>query len=224
MIGKCRVALIRHTMVPKLELHTAVYGVRLRRQILIDRDVKIDKIFLWTGQKYWKTSLDRWRYVQGIESPADIGIRGMCVEGLKEYGWLNGPAWLQTDEEQWPNPWCQKKVVEVEQATSTVATKTKLDHLFDWRRYSSLNRIRNFIACYMRFKTKLPECFKVDNKQQRNLNKLEHCPIITIHRGRWNNSNERLTKAFESRLQRKASNIINSKTSSRTSSVGESAA
>ena len=45
VIGKCRVALIRHMTIPKLELQAAVYGVRLRKQILNEHDVKIDKIF-----------------------------------------------------------------------------------------------------------------------------------------------------------------------------------
>ena len=44
------------------------------------------------------SSMDQWRHVKGIENPADIGTRGMSIEGLKESGWLNGPAWLQTDE------------------------------------------------------------------------------------------------------------------------------
>ena len=48
VIGKCRVAPIRHTTIPKLELQAAVYGVRLRRQILREHDVRIDKIYHWT--------------------------------------------------------------------------------------------------------------------------------------------------------------------------------
>ena len=44
VIGKCRVALVRNTTIPKLELQAAVYGVRVRRQILREQDVKIDKI------------------------------------------------------------------------------------------------------------------------------------------------------------------------------------
>ena len=49
VIGKSRVAPIRHTTIPKLELQAAVNRVRLRRQILREHDVKIDKIFHWTG-------------------------------------------------------------------------------------------------------------------------------------------------------------------------------
>ena len=202
--------------IPKLELQAAVYGVRLRKQIL-NEHVKIDKIFHWTDSStvlQWlqaahkkqqvfvanraaetleKSSMDQWRHVKGVENPADIGTRGMSIEGLKKSVRLNGPAWLQADEEKWPKPWCQENELEPEQVTSTVATETKLDRLFDWRRYSTFNRIRNLMAYCMRFTTKqkgtlkadeihhaeqilsvcsnrkLPECFDVYSKQQRNL-------------------------------------------------------
>ena len=86
-------------------------------RVLRENDVRIDKIYHWTdsstvvtvssqeaasvcslGQrKYWKnSSMDQWRH--GIKNPADIGKRGISMEGLKECGWLNGPARLQTDE------------------------------------------------------------------------------------------------------------------------------
>ena len=110
------------------------------------------------------SSMDQWRHVKGIENPADIGTRGMSIEDLKESVCLNGPgpAWLHTDEEKWPKPWCQANKFEAEQATSTVAAETKLHQTFDWDRYSSLNRIRNFIAYYMRFKTKQKGPLKAD--------------------------------------------------------------
>ena len=90
----------------------------------------------------------------------------MSIEGLKKSVWLNGPAWLQADEEKWPKPWCQVNEVEAEQATSTVATENKLDQLFDWRRYSTFNRIRYFIAYSMRFKTKQRGTLKVKEIHQ----------------------------------------------------------
>ena len=43
VIGKCRVAPIRHMTIPKLDLQAAVYGVRLRKQTLNEHDVKIEK-------------------------------------------------------------------------------------------------------------------------------------------------------------------------------------
>ena len=186
VIGKCRVAPIRHTTIPKLELQAAVYGVRLKRQILREHDVKIDKVYHWTDSStvlQWlqsahkkqqvfvanraaeileSSSMDQWRHVKGIENPADIGTRGMSIEGLKESVWLNGPAWLHTDEEKWPKPWCQANKIEAEQATSTVAAETKLHQPFVWDQYGSFNRIRNFIAYCMRFKTKRKGLLKAE--------------------------------------------------------------
>ena len=178
VIGKCRVAPIRHMTIPKLELQAAVYGARLRKQLLSKQYVRIDKIYHWTDSStvlQWlqvahkkqqvfvahraaeileNLSMDQWRHVKGVKIPADIGTRGMSIESLKESVRLTGPAWLQAGEEKWPKPWCQVNGVEAEQATSTVATENKLDQLFDWKRYSTFNRIRNFLADCMRLTTK----------------------------------------------------------------------
>ena len=43
VIEKCRVAPIRHMTIPKLELQVVVYGVHLRKQILSEHDVRIEK-------------------------------------------------------------------------------------------------------------------------------------------------------------------------------------
>ena len=140
-----------------------VYGVHLRKQILSEHDVRIEKIYLWTNSStvlQWLQAahkkkqvfvanraaeileispMDQWRHVKGVENPADIGTRGMSFKGLKESVWLNGPAWLQTDEAKWPKPWRQENELEPEQVTSTVATEAKLDQVFDWRQYSTFN-------------------------------------------------------------------------------------
>ena len=161
VIAKWRAAPIRLMMIPKLEVQAAVCWIRLRRQILRENDVRIDKIYHWTDSytvKKWlqsthkkqqvivtnraagileNSSMDQGRLVKGIESPANFGTRGISNEGLKDFGWLNGSAWLQTDEEKWPKPLCYVHKVKIEQATCTVATETMPDILFDWRRYSS---------------------------------------------------------------------------------------
>ena len=203
VVGKWRVAPIRHLTIPKLELQAAVYGVRLRKQILNEHDVRIDKIYHWTDSStvlQWlqaahkkqqefvanraaeileNSSMDQWRHVKGVENPADIGTRGMSIKGLKESVWLNGSAWLHADEEKWPKPWCQENELEPEQVTSTVATETKLDQIFDWRRYSTFNRIRNFIAYCMRFKTKQKGSLRVKGRlKHSNLDYNAKHPIL----------------------------------------------
>ena len=131
--------------------NVAVYGVRLRKQILTELDVRIGKIYHWTDSStvlQWlqaahkkkqvfvanraaelleNSSMDQWRHVKGVENPADIGTRGMSIEGLKESVWLHGPIWLQRRGDKWPKPWCQENELEPEQVTSTVATVSRLE-------------------------------------------------------------------------------------------------
>ena len=48
VIGKSPVPLIRLTTMSKLKLQAVVNEVRLKRQILRDHDVKIDKTYQWS--------------------------------------------------------------------------------------------------------------------------------------------------------------------------------
>ena len=101
-----------------------IYRVTLVMQILRHNDLKIDKVYYGTDSStvlHWlqsaheqqqvfvanraaeileNFSMDQWRHVKGLENPADIGTRGMSIEGVTESGWINGPAWLQTAEEK----------------------------------------------------------------------------------------------------------------------------
>ena len=75
VIGKCRVAPIRHMTIPKLELQAAVYGVRLRKLILIEHDVKIDDIYHWTDSStvlHWLQSADKKQQVFVANRAAEI--------------------------------------------------------------------------------------------------------------------------------------------------------
>ena len=141
IIGKCRVAPIRHMTIPKLELQAAVYGIRLRKHsqwawcqnwknISLDRFINGPTVATGTAQvttsaRCEQSSGNTGKFIDGsmetrqsCRKPCGIGTRGMSIEGLKESLWLNGPAWLQADEEKWPKPWCQVNEVEAKEATS----------------------------------------------------------------------------------------------------------
>ena len=155
--------------------------------------------------------MDQWRQVKGVENPADIGTRGMSIEGLKESVWLNVPAWLQRNEDNWIKPWCQQNELKPEQVTNTVATEIKLGEVFDWRRYSIFNRIGNFIDNCKRFKMKQRGSLKSDEthraeqilfrffqnesfpyvsksiaNSEETCKNNEYCQVVTLHRGEWN--------------------------------------
>ena len=190
VIGKCHVAPIRHTTIPKLELQAAVYGVRLSRQILRDHDEKIDKIYHWTDSStvlqllysahkkqqasvanraaeiLENSSLDQWKHFKSIKNLSRYWHKRDVHWRPKESGWLNRPAWLHSDEEKCSKPLRHVNEAEVEQITSTVAPETELDQIFDWRRYSRFNQIRNFIAYCMRLKRNQKGPLKADEIHQ----------------------------------------------------------
>ena len=126
VIGKCRVAPMRHLSIPRLELQAAVMAVRLKEQIVKEHESKIQSCNFWTDsttvlqrihsshrkQQVFvanrvaeildTTNVSQWNHVSGINNPADIGTRAINVDELKRSEWLTGPAWLKQRENEWP--------------------------------------------------------------------------------------------------------------------------
>ena len=126
LVGKCRVAPIRATTIPKLELQAAPIGLRLVTSIKKILPLTIKETFLWNDSStvlQWIGSshkrlpvfvanraaeildhsrVDEWNVVPGIQNPADIGTRGMKVTELKHSEWFSGPSFLKFEKDQWP--------------------------------------------------------------------------------------------------------------------------
>ena len=119
LMGKTRVAPLRQTTIPRLELQAALYAARLKKTIEDEMDFKFDKIFLWSDSttvlswiKNFKlkhkiyignriaeirvlTSIYLWNYVNTKDNPADQGTRGLKVTEITEKSlWLHGPQFL----------------------------------------------------------------------------------------------------------------------------------
>ena len=84
IIGKYRVATIRQMMIPKLELEAAVYGVRSRKQILDEHDVKNDKIYHWTD------SSPVLQWLQAAHKKQQVFDANRAAEILETHRWING--------------------------------------------------------------------------------------------------------------------------------------
>ena len=175
VIGKCRVAPMRHLSIPRLELQAAVMAVRLKEQIVKEHESKIHSCNFWTdsttvlqrihsshrkqrvlvanreAEILDTTNVSQWNHVSGINNPADIGPRAINVDELKRSEWLTGLAWLKQREKEWP-----------EQVNLTIASDKQNDEMvfsvkveekkpmIQWERFSDFNRLVNTMAYVQR--------------------------------------------------------------------------
>ena len=177
VIGKCRVAPMRHLSIPRLELQAALMAVRLKEHIVKEHETKIHicnfwsdstTVLQWIHSSHRKqqvfvanrvpeildtTNVSQWKHVSGINNPADIGTRAFSVEELKKSEWLTGPAWLKQPENEWPE---QVNLVfaadEENIPMSAFQTQPKEEQkpMIQWERFSNFNRLINTMAYVQR--------------------------------------------------------------------------
>ena len=112
------------------------------------------------------TSADQWLYVPGTQNPADLCSRGQSLPVLrKETEWWQGPAFLESGEEFWPqqedvgviSPSCEevkRSAVVGTVGRASVPQKeamSPLAQLIDPARFSSWLRYRRVVAWILRF-------------------------------------------------------------------------
>ena len=115
LIGKGKVAPIKQTSVPKLELEAAVIGVRLRSTIVKESVFAIDKTLFWTDSQVildWIASSQKQPvYIanqlreiaattktKSLNNPADLGTRGLDPRKIS-HKWLQPPEFLSSSEQ-----------------------------------------------------------------------------------------------------------------------------
>ena len=127
VMGKTRNAPVKELTIPRLELQAAVLTTRLKKMILRELDLPIDKVFMWSDSKtvlqyianqtkrfhtfvsnrvaeiHETTSPEQWRHVPGEVNPADDGSRGVCATYFQsKCPWWSGPEFLWQPEDKWP--------------------------------------------------------------------------------------------------------------------------
>ena len=116
VVSKARVAPIKTTTIPKLELEAAAMGAELASFVRSEMTAHFDKIQFWTDSmatlgwikstKHQKVFVanrianilansksEKWNFVPGKINPADHGTRGLSLTDLKEK-WLSAPKFL----------------------------------------------------------------------------------------------------------------------------------
>ncbi|KAI4883907.1 hypothetical protein NFI96_004101 [Prochilodus magdalenae] len=118
VFGKSKLAPVRETTIPRLELCAAVLAVDITEFVLSELHLKIDSVTFFTDSRIvlgyinnetrrfyvyvsnrierirQSTSPEQWRYVPSEQNPADHGSRSVAAELLANTTWLTGPPFL----------------------------------------------------------------------------------------------------------------------------------
>ena len=126
--GKARVAPLKITTIPRMELTAATSYVLLSRKVIECLAIMIDKVYFWTYSmcflRYirnestrFKTfvanrvnvigegsDMTQWNFVNSNNNPADIASRGLSMSDTARVNiWLHGPKFLWQARDSWPD-------------------------------------------------------------------------------------------------------------------------
>ena len=125
VMAKSRVAPLKATTLPRLELMAAVIGARITKFIITSLKLEATKTYIWTDSQivlYWIHSTKKlpqfiahrigeihqliptavWKYCPTNSNPADLPTRGVTFDQFTSLQlWRQGPQWLP-HRDKWP--------------------------------------------------------------------------------------------------------------------------
>ena len=178
LTSKARVAPLKATSIPRLELMSARLLARIMKSVKasLENQVRIDSTKFWLDSMtalYWimnrgewkqfvhhrvneilkLTNKGDWGHCPGVENPADIGSRGVISSQLKDNKlWWVGPDWLTKSKEEWPKfEATDKTKTDLVVEVTEVTEPSSISRVIDLNDYGTAERLFRVTAWVLRF-------------------------------------------------------------------------
>ena len=180
LMAKSRLAPLRRSTTPRLELQGAVVAARMKECILDNIGISVHNVFLWTDSEVTlkcikneerhfssyvmnrvheireKTDIKDWYFIQGIKNMADKCTRSCNVQACKE--WFTGPQFLLNETLKFESTFDgdTKMVEEFEEVASIniIQKHDEMSGIIQWHKYSDWSKLLRHYAWIIKLKSR----------------------------------------------------------------------